>query len=348
MIRQALAYALAGLLVAGPVLSAETEVNVLSFEDLNGWAEDNHAEALSVFLNTCPDMDDPDWSSLCAVAQNNAITDARAFFEMFFRPVLITDGADALFTGYFEPELDGSRFPTERFRYPVYKMPPEAREQTPWLSRREILTTNVMKNRGLEIAWVDDPVELFFLQIQGSGRIHLPDGSYIRIGYGGANGHPYRSIGVELVQRGVYEPHQVSAQVIQNWVRRNPVEGAELLMHNPSYVFFRELKKVPGHLGPRGAMNRSVTAMRTVAVDPAFVPLGAPVWVEKDGETPMRRLMVAQDTGSAIKGAQRADIFFGTGDEAGRAAGRLRDPGRMLVLMPIQRAYAMILPESAS
>ena len=348
MIRQALAYALAGLLVAGPVLSAETEVNVLSFEDLNGWAEDNHAEALSVFLNTCPDMDDPDWSSLCAVAQNNAITDARAFFEMFFRPVLITDGADALFTGYFEPELDGSRFPTERFRYPVYKMPPEAREQTPWLSRREILTTSVMKNRGLEIAWVDDPVELFFLQIQGSGRIHLPDGSYIRIGYGGANGHPYRSIGVELVQRGVYEPHQVSAQVIQNWVRRNPVEGAELLMHNPSYVFFRELKKVPGHLGPRGAMNRSVTAMRTVAVDPAFVPLGAPVWVEKDGETPMRRLMVAQDTGSAIKGAQRADIFFGTGDEAGRAAGRLRDPGRMLVLMPIQRAYAMILPESAS
>lgn len=348
MIRRALAYALSGLLMAGPVLSAEAEIRVLSFAELDGWAEDDHAEALSVFLQTCPDMNDPDWSSLCAVAQNNKITDAKAFFEMFFRPVLMSDGADPLFTGYFEPELDGSRFPTERFRYPVYRMPDEAREQSPWLTRREILTTNVMKNRGLEIAWVDDPVELFFLQIQGSGRIHLPDGRYLRVGYGGANGHPYRSIGVELVQRGVYEPHQVSAQVIKNWVRRNPVEGAELLLHNPSYVFFRELKKMPGHLGPLGAMNRSVTTMRTVAVDPAFVPLGAPVWVEKDGETPMRRLMVAQDTGSAIKGAQRADIFFGTGDEAGKAAGRLRDPGRMLVLMPIQRAYAMILPESAS
>lgn len=348
MIRRALACALSGLLMAAPVLSAEAEIKVLSFAELDGWAEDDHAEALSVFLQTCPDMNDPDWSSLCAVAQNNKITDAKAFFEMFFRPVLMSDGADPLFTGYFEPELDGSRFPTERFRYPVYKMPDEAREQVPWLTRREILTTNVMKNRGLEIAWVDDPVELFFLQIQGSGRIHLPDGSYLRVGYGGANGHPYRSIGVELVQRGVYDPHQVSAQVIKNWVRRNPVEGAELLLHNPSYVFFRELKRVPGHLGPLGAMNRSVTTMRTVAVDPAFVPLGAPVWVEKDGETPMRRLMVAQDTGSAIKGAQRADIFFGTGDEAGKAAGRLRDPGRMLVLMPIQRAYAMILPESAS
>ena len=146
------------------------------------------------------------------------------------------------------------------------------------------------------------------------------------------------------MQRGIYSVHQVSAEVIKNWVRRNPEAGRELLFHNPSYVFFRRLDNVPAERGPLGAMNRSVTTLRTVAVDPAFVPLGAPVWVEKDGDGPIRRLMMAQDTGSAIKGAQRADIFFGTGDAAGQAAGRLRDPGRMVVLMPIQRAYAM-LPE---
>ena len=198
-----------------------------------------------------------------------------------------------------------------------------------------------MTGRGLEIAWVDDPVELFFLQIQGSGRVKLPSGRMIRVGYQGANGHEYRSIGAELVRRGVFEAHQVSAQVIKNWVRRNPVAGQELLWSNPSYVFFRRVDSVPAERGPLGAMNRSVTTGRTIAVDPAFVPLGAPVWIEKEGANPIRRLMVAQDTGSAIKGAQRADVFMGTGDTAGREAGRLRDPGRMVTLLPIQRAYAM-------
>jgi len=198
-----------------------------------------------------------------------------------------------------------------------------------------------MQNRGLEIAWVDDPVELFFLQIQGSGRISLQNGTTIRVGYGGSNGHDYRSIGTELVQRGIYDVHQVSAEVIKNWVRRNPEAGAELLLHNPSYVFLRRIDDLRADLGPRGAMNRSITTGRSVAIDPKFVTLGAPVWVEKDGADPVRRLMIAQDTGSAIKGAQRADLFMGTGDAAGRAAGQLRDPGRMLVLMPIQRAYAL-------
>ena len=259
--------------------------------------------------------------------------------------VLIEDGAKPLFTGYFEPELDGATAPDDRYRFPIYRLPPEAKGASVWLSRREIETTDVMAGRGLEIAWVDDPVELFFLQVQGSGRIRLPDGRHIRVGYGGANGHPYRSIGVELIRRGVYSPHQVSAQVIKNWVRRNPVDGLELLRHNPSYVFFRTVNRVSPEKGPLGAMNRSVTEMRSLAVDPAFTPLGAPVWLEKDGANPIRRLMIAQDTGSAIKGAQRADIFFGTGDEAGRAAGRLKDPGRMVVLLPIQRAYAL-LPEA--
>ena len=200
----------------------------------------------------------------------------------------------------------------------------------------------MLAGRGLEIAWVDDAVELFFLQVQGSGRIKLPDGRFIRVGYGGKNGHEYRSVGRELVRRGVYNVHQVSAQVSKNWVRRNPVEGLELLRHNPSYVFFREVNEVPAELGPLGAMNRSITTLRSIAVDPRYTPWGAPVWVEKDGESKIRSLMIAQDTGSAIKGAQRADIFFGTGDAAGREAGRLKDPGRMVVLMPIQTAYAYL------
>ncbi|MFW8593811.1 murein transglycosylase A [Cribrihabitans neustonicus] len=345
----ALRRALAGAALAGTVVTAsgaqgEPVLTLLDYSQLEGWQEDAHADALAVFLETCRDLQDPDWTALCRAASEQPPEGARAFFELFFRPVLIEDGSAALFTGYFEPELDGSRVRTERFRYPVYRMPPEARQAEMWLPRQEILTSDVMRGRGLEIAWVDDPVELFFLQIQGSGRIRLPDGTMLRVGYGGANGHPYRSIGQELVRRGIYKAHQVSAQVIKAWVQRNPAAGRELLLHNPSYVFFRELRRLAASRGPLGAMNRSVTPMRTIAADPAYTPLGAPVWVEKDGVLPLRRLMVAQDTGSAIKGAQRADIFVGTGDGAGEIAGRMKDPGRMVVLLPIQRAYAM-LPE---
>lgn len=312
---------------------------VLEYSDLRGWKNDDLDKALQVFLETCRDMKDSEWASLCALAKTQE--NARTFFELFFKPVLIQDGEPMLFTGYFEPELNGSLTRGGAYRYPLYKKPPEVRNGTQWLSRAEIENSNALAGRGLEIAWIDDPVDVFFLQIQGSGRVKLPDGSYIRVGYGGKNGHEYKSVGQELVRRGVYQPHQVSAQVIQNWVKRNPVDGRKLLQHNPSYVFFREVSRVPAHKGPLGAMNRSITPLRSVAVDPKFTPLGAPVWIEKGGETPMRRLMIAQDTGSAIKGAQRADIFYGTGDYAGRRAGETRDPGRMIVLMPIQRAYEL-------
>lgn len=328
---------------AAPVSAVEVEYQILPFDALEGWDQDDHSAALQTFKNTCGDMKGADWKAVCAFAKTDP--DARRFFELLFRPVIMDDGKDALFTGYFEPELNGALQKSARYQYPVYKMPPEAEASNPWLTRREILTTDVMAGRGLVIAWVDDPVELFFLQIQGSGRIRLPDGTFKRVGYRGSNGHPYRSVGTELVRRGVYKAHQVSAKVIKNWVSRNPEEGRELLFHNPSYVFFREVSDVPAQRGPLGAMNRSITTLRTVAIDPSFVRLGSPVWIEKDGRTPMRRLMVAQDTGSAIKGAQRADVFMGTGDDAGLAAGRLRDPGRLVVLMPIQRAYALI-PEA--
>ena len=327
-----------GLAVVTPAAPAMAEggVELLSFADLDGWAGDDHAAALDVFRTTCPDMDGPEWQALCALAENAA--DARTYFELFFRPVLIGGEGPALFTGYYEPELDGSRRRTARFRYPLYRTPREARDGV-WVSRRQIEEQGLLEGRGLEIAWVDDPVELFFLQVQGSGRIRLSDGSVIRVGYGGRNGQPYRSIGRELVRRGVFDRHEVSAQVIRSWVRRNPSAGRDLLYHNPSYIFFREVEIADAALGPLGAMNRSITPLRTIAVDPVHTPLGAPVWIEKNGAAPMRRLMVAQDTGGAIRGRQRADIFFGHGDAAGEAAGTVRDPGRMVVLLPIELAH---------
>lgn len=318
---------------------AQTTYELLTFEDLKGWEEDDHSKALVAFLETCRDMRDADWRALCGLAKQQK--KARTFFELLFRPVLIEDGDPMLFTGYFEPELNGSRVRTEKYKYPIYRKPPEVPNGRSWLTRAEIEESGVMDGRGLEIAWIDDPVDVFFLQIQGSGRVRFPDGTGLRVGYGGKNGHNYRSVGQELVRRGVYEPHQVSAQVIQNWVKRNPEAGMDLLRSNPAYVFFRVVNRVPAEKGPLGAMNRSITTLRSIAVDPKFVKLGSPVWIEKAGENPLRRLMIAQDTGSAIKGAQRADIFFGTGDEAGREAGRIRDPGRMVVLMPIQRAFGL-------
>jgi membrane-bound lytic murein transglycosylase A len=333
-----LALAFGALLQPAPGV-AESSAQLVDFADLTGWEDDDHAAALAVFRNTCMDLSEPDWQGLCAIAKT--APDARTFFELFFRPVLIGGDQRALFTGYFEPELDGSRTRTGRFRYPVYRVPPEIGDGR-WLSRAEIETSRVLEGRGLEIAWVDDAVELFFLQIQGSGRIRMPDGSVIRVGYGGRNGHEYRSIGQEMVRRGIYEAHQVSAPVIANWVRRNPDAGLRLLHHNPSYIFFREVEIDDPELGPLGAMNRSITPMRTIAVDPTYTPLGAPVWIEKEGATPLNRLMIAQDTGGAIRGPQRADIFYGFGDEAGTSAGTIRDPGRMIVLLPIERAHQAV------
>ncbi|WP_281981121.1 murein transglycosylase A [Thalassorhabdomicrobium marinisediminis] len=317
---------------------ANPTYQLLQFETLRGWDADDHQAALDVYVSTCGDMDDPIWASTCQFAKSGP--DPKEFFERFFTPVLIDDGKDALFTGYFEPELRGSRTRGGRYQYPLYRMPSDL--SAPWLTRREIEETDALGGQGLEIVWIDDPVDVFFLQVQGSGRVRLNTGGMIRVGYAGANGREYSSVGLELVNRGEFQAHQVSADVIRDWVRDNGDAGRELLWINDSYVFFREVNEVPPDKGPLGAMNRSVTPMRTVAIDPAYVPYGAPVWIEKDGAEPLDRLMIAQDTGSAIRGAQRADIFFGTGDLAGREAGKIKDGGRMVVLMPIQAAYAML------
>tara|TARA_R110002051_G_scaffold38640_5_gene82009 strand:- start:16007 stop:17041 length:1035 start_codon:yes stop_codon:yes gene_type:complete len=321
---------------------AEPTYTLLSFDDLADWSADDHQAALTVFIETCGDLADPEWASICAIAKTT--TDARAFFEAFFQPVLVQDGEPMLFTGYFEPELRGAQEQGGPYQYPIYRLPEDHVAGELYLTREQIEDGRPLAGRDLEIAWLANAVDLFFLQVQGSGRIRFEDGGGIRVGYGGKNGHTYSSVGRELVSRGVYDEHQVSAQVIRNWVRDNPDQGRELLWVNESYVFFREVNEVPADKGPLGAMNRSITTGRSIAVDPAFTELGTPVWVEKEGAAPMYRLMVAQDTGSAIKGAQRADIFYGTGDAAGRKAGRIKDGGRMIRLLPIQMAYAL-LPE---
>jgi len=326
-------------LIAAPAMASNITVSVHDFSDLDGWSQDQHDQALGAFVETCPDLKSTDWQSLCAIAQHT--NDAKTFFQAFFRPVLIRDGSDAKFTGYFEPEMTVSRVRTSKYAYPIYRVPPDMPKSGVWYSRAELENREILKNRGLEIAWAADPVDVLFLQIQGSGRLRFTDGDSLRIGYGGANGHQYRSVGQEMVRRGILGKHQASAASIKKWVRANPAKGRALLQHNPSFVFFRELN-VPESKGPLGAMNRSLTTKRTVAIDPEFVPLGAPVWIETQGSNPMRRLMVAQDTGSVIKGAQRADIFIGSGAAAGKEASKIKDAGSLFVLLPVKRALSLL------
>jgi membrane-bound lytic murein transglycosylase A len=331
-----------GILVAAVMAALPARAEMLDFDALDGWYDDNHVAALQTFLRTCDLIDQPDWKPVCAVAADVPQDDAsaRSFFELFFRPVIVGD-PPALFTGYFEPELDGSPVRSGRFQYPIYRRPPELQEGMVYHSRSAI-EGGAIAGRGLELAWLDDPVDVYFLQVQGSGRIRMTDGTVMRVGYAGANGHAYRSVGQEMIRRGTHTLDQVSAQEIAAHVRAEPTAGRALLDTNPSYVFFRRIGTLDPRDGPIGAMGRSITTLRSVAIDPRFTPLGAPVWIEKDGRDPIRSLMVAQDTGGAIKGMQRADIFYGTGSRAGNAAGTVKDPGRMVLLVPIDRAFAML------
>ena len=312
--------------------AATRRVTVLGFADLYGWAEDDHRAALEAFRPTCGGLP-AEWVGIAARADTLNPGDERSFFERWFRPVLIEDGAPALFTGYYEPELDAALERSARFRVPLYRVPPEMPGDGPWLTRTQI-EDGALAGRGLELAWVEDEVEAFFLQVQGSGRLRLRDGRVLRLGYAGKNGHPYSSVGRMVIARGALPAEGASADAVRAWLRRNPGEGRAVMRANASFVFFRELDLAPG-TGPLGTMGQPVTPLRSLAVDPGVVPLGAPAWVETEGPEFLRRLMVAQDTGSAIKGAQRADIFVGTGEAAGRRAGRIRDGGRLVVLWPV-------------
>ncbi len=338
-----------------------------AWSELPGWRQDNQAEALPALLASCRVLgNQPAWHDACDAAPSVKGRDAaRIFFENHFTPYRVNspDGAaEGLITGYYEPTLRGSRKPSARNRYPVYGVPddllvldlgelaPElkstaprvrldGRRVVPYYDRPQIESGRAPL-RGKEIAWVEDAVELFFLQIQGSGRIALDDGGVMRVGFAEHNGHPYRSIGRVLIERGELPLEQASMQGIKAWARDNPAKLAELLNQNPRYVFFRELAGTAASASgasPPGALGVPLTPQRSIAVDPRYVPLGAPVHIattRPNTEKPLQRLMLAQDTGGAIRGAVRADFFWGSGDEAAREAGRMKQALRMWVLLP--------------
>jgi membrane-bound lytic murein transglycosylase A len=250
--------------------------------------------------------------------------DPRSFFESRF----IVASRPCHFTGYYEPELDGRRAADARFCHPLHAAPAGLGDGRIWHSRREIMEGGLL--RGLELVWLDSAIEAFLAQVQGSVRVRLEDGSVLRLGFAGRNGHDYRSIGQELIRRGAVAADAISADAIRDWCAAHPGEVAGLLAHNPSYVFFRTLALAP-ELGPVGSSGVPLTAMRSLAADPAHVPPGSPVWVECGS---LRALFVAQDTGSAIKGAGRADLFCGSGAAAGRIASGLNTHGTMHVFRP--------------
>jgi len=352
--------------------AAEIVLEPAAFSELAGWTTDDQDATLVAFRLSCDKIETlpadramgsspiagtvSDWLPLCRVARDVRPGEARSFFESWFRPWAVTDrgAGDGLFTGYYEPLLHGSMTPGGPYTTPLYAPPDdminvdlglfsddlEGRQITgqildgefiPYWDRADI-DDGALDGRGLEIAWVDDPVAAFFLHIQGSGRVELDDGGELRVGYAGQNGRPYYAIGRELVARGELTKDEVSLQTIRDWLKAHPDQAAQLMELNASYIFFRVLDG-PGPIGSQGV---PLTPERSLAVDRDFVPLGLPVWLDttlRDG-APYRHLLVAQDTGGAIDGPVRGDVFFGSGPRAEDLAGHMKQQGRMWVLLP--------------
>lgn len=344
-------------------------LEAVRWPDVPGWLEDDPGAAWEAFLRSCTRLKaQMAWRDSCALAEQlPAGVSARSFFETHFLPYRVANADGSvlgLATGYYEPLLRGSRRKEGPYRYPLYAVPedllivdlaeinPElkhlrlrgrldGRRVVPYFARAEI-ERGLPALAGRELLWVDDPVDLFFLQVQGSGRVRLATGELVRVGYADQNGQPYRSIGRYLVEQGELKLEQASMQGIKAWGAANPAKLDALLNQNPSYVFFRELPRTqrdqdaPG-AGPVGALGVALTPGRSIAVDPRHVPLGAPVFLATtwpNSAQPLERLVLAQDTGGAIRGAVRADYFWGFGDEAGAQAGRMRQGARMWVLLP--------------
>ncbi len=317
--------------------------------------ESNAAQALAAFRLSCRSVTSradgsgltspADWAGVCAQAAAVQPGGAAEFFRHSFDWLRVGDGK-AFATGYFEPEIAASPVRTAAHSVPIYRTPPdltrcplpdgrtgrgridETGQCVYYFSRAEI-EAGALADKGLEIAWAADPIELFFLHIQGSGRLRYPDGRVVRIGYDNQNGREYVAIGKLLRERGILPPGGASMQAIVAWMRANPGPARELMQANPSYIFFKVLTGP----GPLGALGLPVTARATVATDPNFIPLGAPVWLGVDRPEAWG-LWVAQDTGGAIKGANRVDTFWGAGEEARRIAGGMAANGQALVLVP--------------
>jgi membrane-bound lytic murein transglycosylase A len=345
------------------------------FSDLAGWTDDRLEGFAAAMTRTCstltsrgdegPAVDGRprDWRRACERVAAAADTSAlRQALESELEPWAMRDRdrAEGLVTGYYEPLLHGSLKRTDRFTVPLYLRPPElvdidlgafrddlrgrrlagvvrGSKLVPFADRAGV-EAGALVGRKLELLWVDDAIDAFFLHIQGSGRVELPDGTHLRVGYAGQNGHSYVAIGRELVALGELALEEVTMQSIRAWLEQHPDRALEIMRKNPSFVFFRKLDGS----GPVGSAGVTLEPYRSIAVDTAFVATGLPVWLEgtwpapdpAEPDRPLRRLVVAQDTGGAIRGPLRADLFCGHGEEAAEIAGRLKHQTRMWLLLP--------------
>jgi membrane-bound lytic murein transglycosylase A len=348
----------------------------VTWAQLPGWQQDDPREAFSAFRAGCTALRNrAPWQAPCAQALAEPATLAapavRALFERLFQPwqVTTTDAAGAVVdsgtvTGYFEPVLRGSRKRDAQYTVPLYGVPDDLvtidlGELYPALKGERIRGRLVGKRvvpyadragiargegpKGKELLWVDSAVDAFFLQIQGSGRVKLPNGETVRLAYADQNGHPYRAIGRVLVERQELTVEQATAPGLKAWLAANPGRANEILNANPSFVFFREEAISDASKGPRGALGVPLTAGRSIAVDPRNLPLGAPVYLatRDPDDRPLERLVMAQDTGGAIRGIVRADYFTGLGPQAGDLAGRMRAPGKLWLLWPREAGTPM-------
>jgi len=350
---------------AQPAPPAKLQMVPATFAQLPGWDRDDLRAAWPAFMSSCSVLiKQAPWKEPCTVARTVNGNDEKAirtYFEAFLEPnqVVAPDGAtDGLITGYYEPLLHGARKKGGPYQTPLYKVPddmltidlasvyPElkgmrlrgklvGKKVVPYSTRADIEAASFS---GKELLWVDDPVESFFLQVQGSGRVQLSDtGETVRVAYADQNGHPYKSIGKYLVEKGELTLEQASAQGIKAWIAGHPTRMQELFNVNPSYVFFKEEKLPDPKVGPKGSLGVPLTPQRSVAIDATQLPQGAPVFLsttQPNSDIPMQRLVMAQDTGGAIRGAIRVDYFFGFGAEAAENAGRMKQRGSVWVLLP--------------
>lgn len=346
----------------------------IDWSELPGWQQDKHAQAWPALLQQCRVLPrkKPHWKQTCLDAvELGAVDDtmARNFFESHFTPHRIIpstkkDGSrgNGLVTGYYEPLLNGSLYRSERYQYPLYAVPEDLlridlANLYPALSKMKLrgriegnkvvayhdrasIDSQDTPLRGKELVWIDDPVAVFFLHVQGSGRILLDDGNMMAVGYADQNGQPYTSIGKILIERGEIAREDISLFTIQQWLQRNPEQAKALLEQNRSYIFFHQRKNAQEN--PRGSLNIPLTPSRSIAVDPGTISLGSPVWLDTSypGETDhtLQRLTFAQDTGGAIKGYARADMFWGNGEMAEKLAGEMKQSAELYVLLPNKKS----------
>lgn len=364
--------------------SDELVLRPVAFAGLSGWTSADAGPAFNAFAASCKriatrnDGDGfggvaaygtvRDWRPACTAAANAgplSATTLRQFFEIWFVPAQAANRSEpvGLFTGYYEPELSGSRKPKGRFQTPLHARPSDlvsvdlgtfrpalkgeriagrvdGGKLVPYATRADIVGQG-LKGRSKIVTYVDDPVGAFFLQIQGSGRVRFKDGKIVRVAYDGQNGHPYTAVGRILVDRGEIAREQLSMQSIRAWLGANPAKARSLMDENASYVFFKELPIADARLGADGAQGVALTPEASLAVDLRFHGLGAPMWIEATApsdetaaDAPFQRLVVAQDTGGAIRGPVRGDVYWGAGAKAESIAGRMAHRGKLYVLLP--------------